>query len=377
MNADTLRDLGTQLSAGLAGLQQQLPHVIADPRAYPRESMLLALIAVMLLLALVFLFFAVVDTIREFARRRLAKVNVRRNDRWARWSIVGGIACVVLAAAALAPLVPGVGQACGSCHEVSAAVVAWEGGSHAKSSCYGCHAGGSVSGALYASVSGVARQLMGASVAPQEGVSSSACLRCHQDIVAATTSGKTRMRHSDVIEAAMVCVECHPRSGHEYRDAATVPERSMMDRCLTCHDGDTASSDCSTCHAEPPLDVTSGEVPMGATEIATTCRGCHSEALSKRCIACHGLELPHPQEFMSQHAGASQDDPRICERCHYQADATLGCGCHDETNIHGTYSDWFPTHGIEALAGGRVGCNCHKLVFCATCHQSDPLNGNR
>ncbi|MBU4556681.1 MAG: hypothetical protein KJ747_07405 [Actinobacteria bacterium] len=377
MNLDSLRDLGDRLSAGLAGLRQQLPHVIADPRAYPRESMLLALIAVMLLLALVFLFFAVIDSIREFARRRSAKVSVRRKDRWARAVIVAAIVFVALVGLALSPLVPAVGRACGSCHEVSAAVVAWEGGNHAESSCYGCHAGGSFSGALYASVGGAARQLLGAAVAPQEGVASSACLRCHKDIVTATTSGKTRMRHSDVIEAAMACVECHPRTGHEYRDDSAVPERSMMDRCLTCHDGDTASSECPTCHEEAPLDITSGEVPMGATDIATTCRGCHSEVVTKRCIACHGLELPHPQEFMSQHAGASQDDPRICERCHYQADASLGCGCHDDINIHGTYSEWFPRHGTQALADGRIGCNCHKLAFCATCHQSDPLVGGR
>jgi len=374
MNAESLRELIQRLQQGLPALQQQIPRVLADPRAYSREAMLLALIAVLLLLFVVFIFFALMDTVRELARRRSAAPRLKRRDLWARIAIA--VACVValVGLLALVPLVPAAGAGCAACHEVSAAVSSWESGSHPGVSCYACHAGRSVGGALTASTGGVARVMTGRSAVPPQGVLSSACVSCHEDVAQGTTSGPTVMRHSDVIEAGMSCLECHPWVGHEEIAGGVEQARSVMGLCLTCHDGLDASAECETCHADPPLDATSGRVSLGATGIEPTCRGCHSAELTQRCIDCHGLEMPHPQEFMSQHAGASQDDPSICAQCHDSASTSQGCGCHTDVNVHGTYSEWFPRHGTAAIAGGQLGCNCHKLAFCARCHETNPYN---
>ncbi|PKQ29968.1 MAG: hypothetical protein CVT60_02705 [Actinobacteria bacterium HGW-Actinobacteria-10] len=198
-------------------------------------------------------------------------------------------------------------------------------------------------------------------------------MRCHEDEIAGVLEGPVRMRHSDVIEARMFCSDCHPNTGHEAAEESAAVERRIMSVCLTCHDGVRASADCGGCHARGgPLDA--GDMPAnpGATQIEFTCRGCHSAELTEKCVACHGLEMPHPQDFGRSHAGASAARPSICARCHESASAVQGCACHNEINVHGTYSEWFPQHSTQAIASGRNGCNCHKLAFCAICHDSDP-----
>lgn len=372
MNVETGRALLERLKLGLPALVDQAPRVLADPRSHPREAMLFALIAVLAVLLLVFLVFAIMDTALEFRRKRAVAIGLSRRGMWARTIIRMSAMLVLLAVLALAPMVPVTGSACGGCHSVTEAVTSWGDGTHHAVSCYGCHTSGTPGGAIGASVGGVVRRVWGASSLNGPGISSAACLRCHDEVAVKIIVADVRMRHEDVIAQGMSCLECHAWVGHEGMASGVDSERSVMSLCLTCHDGEAASSACDVCHLERPLDVASGTDPVAFTPIEPTCRGCHSEALSRRCTECHGLEMPHPASFMSQHAGDSQSDPSVCARCHEQASAAEGCACHTDVNVHGTFSDWFPRHGARALAGGQPGCNCHKLVFCARCHQSDP-----
>jgi len=71
---------------------------------------------------------------------------------------------------------------------------------------------------------------------------------------------------------------------------------------------------------------------------------------------------------MGKHAGLSYKSPALCAKCHEQASARLACGCHQDANLHGTYSEWFPLHGPMAQNNGPGGCRCHKPSFCAFCH---------
>lgn len=362
-----------RLRLGVDALVRQVPRVLADPRAYQREAMLLALFAALTLVFVVVAGMLLADWIRDFARRRSVRLRVRRRGAWTRWVWALCLLELVLLTAALAPFVPATGSACGACHVVRPSVDAWAAGTHHEVSCYSCHASGA-GGALAVSAEAAARLVL-RSYASRRGVSSSACLGCHASVRSGVIVRRVRMRHSDVIEAMMSCTECHQGVGHEGASGRVAIERSKMSLCLTCHDGKNASSECVTCHLKPPLDIASGTA--ATAELKVTCRGCHSEAVAKKCIDCHGLEMPHPDDFLGKHAGLSAASPAICERCHDQAGGPRPCACHTDTNVHGTYSDWFRRHGTAAVSGGRLGCNCHQLAFCAMCHEKDPFNPGR
>lgn len=215
MSEESVLELIARLRAGIAAVSHHLPKILADPRAYPRESMLIAFIAVLLLVFFVLIFFAVLDSVRDWGRRKELGLRVRRRRGWMGIPIAVGIFVALVLALALSPLVPQVGRACGSCHEVRVAVSAWELGVHESVSCYACHTGGGPAGALSASASGLVRVVFGRQTAAQAGVGSSACLKCHEDVATGVLDGPVRMRHSDVIEAGMFCSECHIRTGHD------------------------------------------------------------------------------------------------------------------------------------------------------------------
>lgn len=148
-----------------------------------------------------------------------------------------------------------------------------------------------------------------------------------------------------------------------------------MSRCTPCHDGRTAPERCETCHVSGPLDES--KTPKRATAISTAgCTGCHEAKTAQRCIACHGLELPHPPTFMRSHAALSYANPALCAKCHETASAETGCRCHSiDINIHGTYEEWFPVHGSRARSSGPGGCMCHndnEFIVCAACHERFP-----
>jgi hypothetical protein len=99
----------------------------------------------------------------------------------------------------------------------------------------------------------------------------------------------------------------------------------------------------------------------------------HTKKLDKKCTDCHGLEMPHPGDFMRRHAGMSYKTPQLCARCHETASGVTGCSCHsDFVDAHGTFDDWFPQHGPGAKLTGRGGCNCHDISFCMFCHDTAP-----
>lgn len=364
-----------RIVSGARLLTAALPGVIADPRAYPREAMLLAAIAALAALLLVLFFMTVNDAIRDRAGRRLFAVRRRTTSMaWRSAAIaVFGIALVVGVAAL--PLVPSSGQACGACHGVRQAVSAWQTDSHASVSCFGCHAEPGVSGAIAASLRGAGLRLAKerpASVA----VSDRSCLDCHVGLTDRVVGSVIRVSHREIVDAGTGCRVCHPTVGHASLER---PERSftrsVMSRCLVCHDGADASADCETCHVDGPFD--SAGTPAGANTMARgACADCHSAATSAKCVACHGLELPHPIVFMKRHASMSAEDPALCAKCHETAMTDDMCACHSsDANQHGSYSQWFPIHGARARATGPGGCLCHDdngFRKCAACHDSYP-----
>lgn len=379
-----------RLGRGLFLVRERIPQILSEPRAHSREAMILALIAALGLVLVVLAAVAVASAISGARARRRMRVRARPKVVARRVVLVTASVLVAGAAVAMVPLVPAAGQACGACHAVRADVDAWRSDAHRDVGCYACHARRGVFGALEAGALG-ATAFVGAEVRVSPGGES--CLECHQGVREDTLARDgIRVRHEDIIRAGIGCLLCHPSVGHTEPSAESTsgpsvevgpPDsdeaafaRPVMSRCLRCHDGKTAPADCGVCHVDKnPSDTASASSPRGDTPADVRCSGCHRQATQERCIRCHGLELPHPEQFGRGHAAVSFGAPGLCARCHEGAvaDPADACACHTEVNTHGTYSQWFPVHGPAATSSGPGGCRCHDTGFCASCHSDDPL----
>jgi hypothetical protein len=103
------------------------------------------------------------------------------------------------------------------------------------------------------------------------------------------------------------------------------------------------------------------------------CSTCHVE--SRFCMDCHGMEMPHPEEFRTlTHPELAASKPDKCELCHTAADPYFCDRCH-----HGTASNWeFNTevawgqqqHAEAVRTNGVPGCleACHEISYCQECH---------
>ncbi len=377
-----LVDILEQLAEGLALMGDRLPKIIADPRAYPRETMVFALILSVALVTITLLVFALAGLARARAER--VRLGVRRRPQPAlrRALVWSGSLVVACGIAGVLPMWSVTSGTCAACHATHAAIASWRAGAHARVGCYGCHAPEGVFGAWQAGAQGVASLL---SDAPRQPASDAQCIRCHGAIAEGVLEARgIRVRHREVIDAGGACLACHPGVGHEASAVATlaapvsqsVVVRPVMSRCLHCHDGATAAAECGSCHVGgKPSDSVSTRIQMGVTPAPVTCEGCHSAKTERSCVACHGLVLPHPTSFLGEHAGVSYSDPSLCAKCHETARAIRqdACACHADANLHGTYSRWFPIHGVAASANGRGGCRCHSAAFCGFCHRTDPF----
>lgn len=371
----TLDALLAPLITALSILAERVPIILVDPKAYPRETMTLALIAAVLMLMSVLLVLIVREYLQEKATR--VRVGVRRTPRArvARLSALVLVATVAALATSLAPSVPQLDSACGTCHPIKSSVASWRKGAHADVSCLACHSRPGVLGALESSTRGGAALVgMADRVPPDSG----SCLLCHARIEAGRIEARgIRVSHAEIIAGGMRCLECHHAVGHGTAAAdsrsARAEARAVMAACVSCHDGVTARSGCDLCHVDGrPSDRVTDADPDGRTPAPITCRGCHSEDADAKCVNCHGLELPHPETFRMQHAGLSAKRPALCARCHESASASDYCACHVESNVHGTYSAWFPLHSKAAETNGQGGCRCHSAPFCAKCHETNP-----
>lgn len=377
MSWDSYYDAVDRVGAGWASLAESIPRIMSDPRAYPREAMLLAVIAGLLVIFVSLSLMTLVDWLQQRRFRRRTGTHLRA-------SVVARRAFAVLAvttgAAVLIGLSPAVvpeARLCGSCHSVKPAYDSWAEGAHGAVDCFACHAGRGAAGVLQASVLGISNLRPG----DQSGKTAAAvhadrCLACHASLRDEIVGSRVRVQHAEMIDAGITCTACHPRAGHESgsRSGSSI-ERSVMSRCLACHDSEQASADCSTCHSSDPSDP-EGLSVVGRTVMQIGCGGCHAAATEQRCVECHGLELPHPSDFGRVHARLSAEDPSLCARCHETASATLACACHaSDVNEHGTYDAWYPRHGAQASASGPGGCLCHKdggFASCAGCHDENP-----
>jgi hypothetical protein len=384
VNDQQLTAIYIRIRDGVGLLLQKVPQILGDPRAYPQEAMLLALMSVLVLVFVILLVYTLYGSVEHAYLQRKVGLRVKKRGQLRRALATLAVVGVVLWALSVVPMLRATSPACGNCHQIKSSVDSWKQSVHASVSCYGCHAQPGPLGASAATIAGLTRVALTPRVARADtlaysvAVQSSGCLHCHGKIRSGVQDKTVRMRHSDVIAAGISCLRCHPNVGHVSIDRTGARQqpvtRSTMSICLTCHDGVKAPSQCDECHGGHPLDQAAGRgYSFGQLATPLRCVGCHTKATSQKCLACHGIELPHPATFMRTHAGRSFRDPGLCARCHAEAAAAVSCGCHNDQNLHGTYTDWFPRHGPQAAQVGRYGCNCHGLDFCAKCHDTNPF----
>lgn len=219
-----------------------------------------------------------------------------------------------------------------------------------------------------------------------------------------------------VEDMELECGDCH--GGTE--GAALLTHDTLlpiMDDCLACHDGDTASEECDVCHANPDdaqtyqwlptrglifphqlhiagdiecsqchPDVTQAEAlaPRSAPSMGQ-CMDCHTTPITDAgCLSCHAslqgkLPANHGIDWVEMHglsAGSTNDD---CVICHQQTDCE---SCHAQAQLE---KQVHPANYEFAHAGDFLGfakdCGgCHAIPQdCQNCHKSKmvmPLGHN-
>ncbi len=203
-------------------------------------------------------------------------------------------------------------------------------------------------------------------------VSNGSCNRCHRSVANGTvTRHGIRVRHKDFLDRGYKCVYCHNTIAHG--DNVPVPKFPTMDKCVLCHDNKRASAECKLCHVEEAIGEAREprrEFVKIATEIPWHCRGCHTLEISKKCIDCHGLEMPHSPEFKSgKHARLGFTQKSICWRCH-PSNFGLCNKCHVYPSPHGSESEWIRLHGPAAKKTiiVEVFLEDSQFIDCYLCH---------
>ncbi len=270
------------------------------------------------------------------------------------------------------------------CHARSKTVNAAVKTGHAP--CVSCHEEQGVAGVVGNSASRLrmsVSEVGGPRVSGTVPVQSAACLSCHDDVArnTVTTASGLRVSHKEIIAAGKPCNLCHPNSGHIKQSYSR-----GMGACIVCHDGTTASAECSVCHVrsaaqingkpgQPADELGGGEYTYAAVNAANrNCAGCHD--VVNKCDPCHGgIRMPHPPEFVNGgHAmTAAFDGKQKCWKCH---DSTTDCvsPCHQgfsEKGVSGHPPNWKTEHTRNPRDSG---CGCHAnrtgrtTPFCPVCH---------
>ncbi len=191
-----------------------------------------------------------------------------------------------------------------------------------------------------------------------------ACFRCH---TLTDTS-------PSMYKAPGTCAKCHPADFElkpkNHADKGFYPkghaEMAKEDKKYAQEKAEKYKLKVEEGHADPLP-------PVGSVFYCATC---HVE--DKFCMNCHGMEMPHSQEFKEKsHPAASKKQADKCTLCHATAKTFFCDKCH-----HGELSNWEleakqpwrKQHAKAVTKNGVKGCvdACHKEVeFCVDCHTAD------
>jgi hypothetical protein len=230
--------------------------------------------------------------------------------------------------------------------------------------------------------------------------------------------------HRVHIEKKIACERCH--GAVEQVGLATREHLPRMQGCLECHRAApgsqsraTPSAACGTCHltadagrlktrfasgvllppqwlrnAEHGADWIERHKAVAAND-SRFCGNCHSE---RECVDCHdGRVRPrsiHPNDFLSMHAVAAQQNAASCASCHRQQSFCLSCHQRSGVTQSGPFDNlagrgrfhppralWSEGprgsshHAWQAQRNLNACTSCHTERDCTTCHSTRRVGG--
>ena len=214
--------------------------------------------------------------------------------------------------------------------------------------------------------------------------------------LAATAIDKCEMCHKQ--SETLFCDSCHHGSQVDWtfdtavvwqtQHATTVVEKGVAGCLGACHD----QQFCVDCHTKlQPLPtshkasdwlhgkltvtaypdtpaVATASHAVSAGKSIESCEVCHGTGgtAAKFCMDCHGMEIPHPDTFKTNHVSA-RNNPAPCVNCHKATE--LCSDCHHKGAVNGT--PWQKQHPVTVAADGAAPCfeKCHQdKAFCVDCH---------
>jgi len=169
--------------------------------------------------------------------------------------------------------------------------------------------------------------------------------------------------HVDALE--FDCSSCHLKALESISSSDNLLPK--MEDCMACHDGETASEECGTCHQDPdnPVAFVSPEREILFNHTV------HLETQGLECAACHqgyneidyAAQSAHPFPYMAD-----------CMKCHDGVTAKEDCQlCHSrvESLLPVSHTpDWKRLHGTSVRSGDMSCRMCHDDTYCQECHDA-------
>jgi len=277
--------------------------------------------------------------------------------------------------------------ACLGCHETTPHSEVVDAGGvdpHESTACVGCHEGSGVVGMVTVETGDrLVHYFNGLRQEPEPdgygAVVSSACYRCHNAVRTAITEDEVRgvkMSHREPLEAGAECDDCHANGSGVVSKVA-----NGMAPCLRCHDGESARTECTTCHTKDVSAATRSRKSVasmnGRVLIPTPdCGGCHVQ--ETQCDPCHGgVRMPHSETFRwwgHAREGVKDvwfNDGEKCSRCHTEQRRPC-TECHSNMPGH-PVTPWVTIHGSGGSGQACDSCHGRRAYvtgrdFCELCH---------
>ena len=267
-------------------------------------------------------------------------------------------------------------SSCGSCHATKAAYADWRASSHGSVPCERCHVDRAYLGGVgnsFGMASDAVHAVVGTS-GTSVAVPDSACVSCHPpaDLAKPAVVRGLRMSHAGLAEGGYRCTDCHAAVAHNV--PASRISAPTMSVCARCHNNVKLSGECTLCHTDvKSADVVRRTDPewskthgpnwrqLHGMGDLSTCTMCHK---TEECQKCHGVPLPHDENFIAQHGALAKTAKQQCLSCHNQSFCD---SCHQFPMPHPT--GFLAGHSKIANSGEDPRCiRCHIRDDCQSCH---------